>query len=105
MSKLLWLIGGTALVLAVYTVLNSGEDSVADTADLTAGRIGGWGLKQRATGTGAGVLGTVKKAAGDLTGDESLSGEGVLDQAAGKVLGVAGKAAQAVSSTIHDLNK
>lgn len=105
MNKLLWLLGGTALALAVYTILNDQQAVPADGVDRAAADVGGWGLKQRATGTGAGVLGNVKEFAGKVTGNDDLRSEGVFDQAAGAVKDAAGKAAEALGGTIHDLNK
>lgn len=105
MSKFLWLVGGTALALAVYAILNDQNQLAGDGVDRAAADVGGWGLKQRVTGTGGGVLGNVKEFTGKVTGDEQLRGEGVFDQATGAVKDAAGKAAEALGSTIHDLNK
>ena len=59
MTKILWLLGGTALALAVFAILN-GPDTVfapADGVDRAAGNVGAWGTKQRATGAGGQILG------------------------------------------------
>jgi uncharacterized protein YjbJ (UPF0337 family) len=42
---------------------------------------------------------------GTATGNDDLAGEGVLDQAAGKVKDAAGQLGHAVGETIHDLNR
>ena len=77
----------------------------ADGVDRAAGNVGAWGTKQRVGGAGGQLLGKVKEFAGDVTGDEQTSNEGAFDQAAGAVRNAAGQAAQALGSTIHDLNK
>ena len=107
MSKLLWLIGGTTLALAVFAILHSDDfaPASADGVDRAAGKVGAWGTKQRAAGAGGQLLGKVKEFAGDVTGSEQTSNEGAFDQAAGAVKNAAGQAAQALGSTIHDLNK
>ena len=50
------------------------------------------GAENSAKGKGSDVKGKVKDAAGGLTGDTSLQGEGKLDQAKGKVQDAVGKA-------------
>ncbi len=105
MSKILWLIGGTTLALAVYAILNAEELAPADGVERTAGKVAGWGTKQRVTGTGGQLAGKVKEFAGNVTGNEDTASEGVLDQAAGAVKDAAGQAAQGLGQTIHDLNK
>ncbi len=105
MNKLLWLLGGTTLAVAVFAIINAPDPAPADGLNRAAGELGGWGLKQRATGTGGQLLGKVKEAAGNLTGDSETRDKGVFDQAAGAVKDAAGQAAQALGSTIHDLNK
>lgn len=105
MNKLLWLLGGTTLALAVFTILNASEPMPADGVDRAAGKIGGWGTKQRVAGAGGQLFGKAKEALGDFAGSPDVSDEGVLDQAAGKVRNAAGQAAEALGSTIHDLNK
>ena len=104
MNKLLWLVGGTTLALAVFALLNSPETAPADGVDRLAGKLGGWGAKQRATGTGGQLLGKVEEGAGHLTGNQDTSNQGVFDQATGAVRNAAGQAAQALGSTLHDLN-
>ncbi len=105
MNKLLWLIGGTTLALAVFAILHAEESSPVDGVDRTAGKVAGWGTKQRVTGSGGQLLGKVKEFAGNVTGDHQTATEGVLDQVAGNVKNAAGQAAQAVGETLHDLNK
>ncbi len=107
MTKVLWLLGGTALALAVFAILHGPDFDAApaDGVDRAAGNVGAWGTKQRVGGAGGQLLGKVKEFAGDVTGDEQTSNEGAFDQAAGAVRNAAGQAAQALGSTIHDLNK
>jgi uncharacterized protein YjbJ (UPF0337 family) len=105
MNKLLWLVGGTALALAVFAILNAPDPAPADGVDAAAGKLGGWGTKQRLTGAGGQLFGKAEQAVGDVTGNENVSNQGAFDQAAGAVRNAAGQAAQALGSTIHDLNK
>ena len=109
MKGLSWLLAGAGLGIVAYIFFTqepsqryaSGYDDIDDAAD-AAGR---WGTKQRVTGTGTGVLGRVKEGVGRATGNDSLEGEGVVDQAAGAVKDTAGKVAHAVEGTIKDLNQ
>ena len=109
MKGLSWLIAGAGLGIVAYIFFTqesapryaTGYDDIDDAAD-AAGR---WGTKQRVTGAGSSVLGRVKEGIGSVTGNESLEGEGVVDQAAGAVKDTAGKVAHAVEGTIHDLNR
>ncbi len=107
MSKVLWLLGGTALALAVFAILHEPDFATAPTdgVDRAAGKVGAWGLKQRAGGAGGQLLGKVKEFAGNVTGNPDTAAEGTLDQATGAVRNAAGQAAQALGETIHDLNK
>lgn len=73
-------------------------DGAADRAEL-------WGSKQRAAGAGRDLLGKVKEGIGRITGDNALAGRGVVDQVAGEAQDTAGKAANAASDTIRDLNR
>ena len=54
-------------------------------------------------GKGEQVKGKIKQAAGDLTDDEELHGEGVADEAAGNVQEGFGKARRKVGEAIEDL--
>ena len=105
MSKILWLIGGTTLALAVYAILNADQPVPADGVERTAGKVAGWGTKQLVTGAGGQLVGKVKEFAGNVTGDQDTADEGVVDQATGAVKNAAGQAAQSLGETIHDLNK
>lgn len=109
MKTLSWIIAGVGLGVAVtYLVLNqpssryaTGSDDVDDAADSTSR----WGTKQRLTGTGGSLVGKLKESVGRATGQDDLAGEGVADQVTGTVKDVAGKAANAVGQTIHDLKR
>ena len=107
MSKLLWLLGGTALALAVFAILHEPdfEGAPADGVDRAAGKVGTWGVKQRAAGAGGQLMGKVEEFAGKLTGNPDTADKGAFDQATGAVRNAAGQAAQALGGTIHDLNK
>jgi uncharacterized protein YjbJ (UPF0337 family) len=108
MKALTWVIAGVGAGIAAYIILNqpgprhsTGDGDVEYAAD----RATLWGSKQRLYGTGSGVAGKVKESIGRITGDDQLAGEGVVDQVAGAVKDTAGKAAQAVGQTVHDLNR
>jgi uncharacterized protein YjbJ (UPF0337 family) len=108
MKALTWVIAGVGAGIAAYIILNqpgprysTGNDDVEYAAD----RATLWGSKQRLYGTGSGVAGKVKESIGRITGDDQLAGDGVVDQVAGAVRDTAGKAAQAVGQTVHDLNR
>jgi uncharacterized protein YjbJ (UPF0337 family) len=51
------------------------------------------------------IKGGVKKAAGDLRGDEDLRNEGEADQAAGEVEETVGKGRRKVGDALKDLGK
>ena len=103
MSKILWLLGGTTLALAVFAILNA--DETVDGFDQATGKLGDWGLKQRVAGAGGGVLGKVTEFAGNVTGDRETSAQGIAQQATGTLRNAAGQAAEALSNTLHDLHK
>ncbi len=107
MSKFLWILGGATLAVAAYVVMNQqlGLTAPADGVDDAGNEVGAWGTKQRAFGTGGQLKGKLEQFGSKLTGDSELGGEGVLDEATGAVKDAAGKAAQAIGSTIHELNK
>lgn len=104
MSKLLWLVGGTALALAVWAVINSENQGPIDSVDRAAENVGSWGAKNRVTGTGGNLFGKAEETFGKVTGDKSTQASGVLDQAVGTVKDAAGKAAQALGSKAMDAN-
>jgi uncharacterized protein YjbJ (UPF0337 family) len=108
MKALTWMIAGVGVGVLAYIVLNqpgpeyaSGDDDVEFGAD----RAALWGSKQRIYGAGGGVAGKVKEGLGRIIGDDQLAAEGVVDQVAGTVRETAGRAAQAVGQTVHDLNR
>ncbi len=107
MSKFLWILGGATLAVAAYVVMNQqlGLAAPADGLDEAGNNLGAWGTKQRAFGTGGQLKGKVEQFGANLTGDSDLGDKGVFDEATGAVKDAAGKVAQAVGSTIHDLNK
>ncbi|MCU1321885.1 MAG: hypothetical protein JWM43_1534 [Acidobacteriaceae bacterium] len=108
MKALPWIIAGVGVGFATYFLLNqpspqyaTGSDDVEDAAN----RAWRWGTKQRATGTGTRLVGKLKEGVGRATGNDTLAGEGVVDQVAGAAKDAAGKVAHAVSETVHDLNR
>ncbi len=106
--KLPWIIAIAALGTAIYVLVNqpqlqtSGTDPDVDSA---ANKTGAWGTKQRVKGTGGNLLGQAKEGLGNLTGDQQMQGEGVVDQAVGTVKDTIGQAAHAVADTLHEANK
>ncbi len=108
MKALTWVMAGVGAGIAAYLILNqpgpryaTGDDDVEFGAD----RAALWGTKQRVSGAGTGLAGKVKEGVGRLTGDDELVAEGVVGQAAGAVKDTAGRVAQAVGQTVHDLNR
>ncbi len=104
MGKFLWVLGAASLGVAAYVILNDRAASMqaADGLDEFSGRADMWGAKQRVTGTGGVLGGKLEQGFGKLTGDRSTQGEGLLDEAAGRVKDTAGQAAHAVSGAIQD---
>lgn len=109
MKRTFFLLGSLALALAAYLILNAPEASLTaaepDELDQLGHRVGRWGTKQRLTGTGSSLAGSVEQTAGDLVGNDQLANQGSFDQAKGAVKDAAGKVAHAVEDTIHDLNR
>lgn len=108
MKTFLWLVGLGTLGVAAYVIFSNnqldgapGRSDVNDAGD----QVGSWGTKQRVKGTGGELGGKLKQGVGKVTGDKSLEGSGVLDQATGAVKDAAGQAAHAVQDTIQDLDK
>ena len=106
--KLPWFLAGVGVAVAAYIVLNqpgpqyaTGNDDVEDAADRTSL----WGSKQRVSGTAGRVAGKAKEGIGRVSGSDDLVGEGLGDQVAGAVKDTAGKVAQSVGETIHELNR
>ena len=106
MNKFLWIIGAPALGVAAYLLLtDDGSAQTADGLDEFGARAGGWGTRNRITGTGGALGGKLKQGFGKLTGDEQTESEGYVDEAVGNVKDAAGKAAQGVSDVVSDLNR
>ncbi len=108
MKALSWILAAAGISVVVYLIVNapsaqyaSGDPDVEDAANKTSA----WGSRQRVTGTGGSLLGKAKQGLGDLTGNDQLAGEGVVDETVGTVKDAAGQAAHAVSDTLHDLNR
>lgn len=61
--------------------------------------------KDELEGKAQAVKGKVKQAAGDLTGDEQLHDQGVVEEAAGDTQAAFGRARRKVGEAIEDLGK
>ena len=61
--------------------------------------------KDELEGKAEAVKGKVKQAAGDLTDDEQLHDQGVVEEAAGDTQAAFGKARRKVGEAIEDLGK
>jgi uncharacterized protein YjbJ (UPF0337 family) len=108
MKSLPWILAALGIGVAAYVVMNTpgpeyatGSDGVEDAARRTSQ----WGSKSRIGGVGTNVVGKIKEGVGGITGNASLTDEGVGDQMAGKVKKAAGTVAQAAGQTLHDLNR
>ena len=106
--KLPWILAGLGIGFAAYVLLNTpgpeyatGNDDLEDAARGTSQ----WGSKKRIFGSGQILVGKAKEGLGNLTGNDDLAGEGLLDQATGAVKDAAGQVAQAAGQTLHDLNR
>lgn len=106
MNKFLLIVGATTLALAAYVVMNDQFQHAAPVGGLAgaAHNLSTWGAKQRLFGGGGQLKGKVEKGLGDLAGDPAVQGKGLLDEATGALKNAAGKAAQAIGSTLTDLN-
>lgn len=107
MKRTFFLLGSVALALAAYLILNAPESSLAAAAepDELGSRAGRWAAKQRLSGAGSSLAGSVEETAGDLVGNDQLANQGAFDQAKGTVKDAAGQVANAVEDTLHDLNR
>ncbi len=108
MKALPWIIAGVTLGAAVTFVLTNAPQPAYATGDPdvedAARKASVWGSKQRLGGTGNSLVGKAKEGIGNATGDDSLAGEGLVDQAAGAVKDAAGQVAHGVSDTLRDIN-
>jgi uncharacterized protein YjbJ (UPF0337 family) len=108
MKALTWVMAGVGAGIAAYIILNQPGPRYAtgdEDVEYAANRAALWGSKQRLSGTGSGITGRLKERVGGITGDDELAGEGMVDQVAGAVKDTAGRAAQAVGETVHELNR
>jgi uncharacterized protein YjbJ (UPF0337 family) len=60
-----------------------------------------WSTRQRLSGRLDQVRGTAKQAAGRLTGDPSLTAQGLIDQAVGAIKRGVGKTVDSAKDAIH----
>ena len=108
MKALTWILAATGISVVIYLIVNAPSTQYASgdpDIEAAANKASAWGSKQRVTGTGGSLLGRAKQGVGDLTGNDRLAGEGVVDETVGTVKDAAGQAAHAVSDTLHDLNR
>jgi uncharacterized protein YjbJ (UPF0337 family) len=108
MKALPWILAAVGIAVVAYVVANTpgpeyatGNDSVEDAARSTSR----WGSKSRISGAGANLAGKLKEGFGNVTGNQDLADQGVVDQVAGSVKDAAGSLAQAAGQTLHDLNR
>ncbi len=103
MKTFLWILGASTLGVAAYVVFSNDSFAPAAGADQAEDKVGAWGAKQRTGAATNKVGGKLKQGVGKFTGDDKLKGSGLADQASGAVKDAAGKAAEAISDTLHDL--
>jgi uncharacterized protein YjbJ (UPF0337 family) len=104
-----WLIAGLSIGAAAVAFLYQMDDAAASYADpdveRAAYKSGAWGAKQRVKGAGNNLIGMAKQKIGEATGNYDLANEGAGDQTIGHLRDAAGKVADKVSDTLHDLNR
>jgi uncharacterized protein YjbJ (UPF0337 family) len=108
MKSLPWILAAVGLGVAAYVVINTPGPEYAtgnDDIENAARKTSAWGSKNRITGTGTNLGGKLKEGLGNLTGNDDLANEGVVDQVAGKIKDAAGSVAQAAGQTIHEFNR
>jgi len=108
MKSLPWILAAVGLGVAAYVVINTPGPEYAtgnDDIETAARKTSAWGSKNRITGTGTNLGGKLKEGLGNLTGNDDLANEGVVDQVAGKIKDAAGSVAQAAGQTIHEFNR
>jgi uncharacterized protein YjbJ (UPF0337 family) len=109
MKALPWIIAGTAIGAAItYVIVNTPTPEYAtgsETVEGAARKAFGWGTKQRASGKGQSIAGSLKEGVGKITGDPDLADEGAADSLVGDAKDAAGKLGHALGETIHDLNR
>ena len=109
MKALPWVVAGVGIGAALFYVIKNAPEPSYSTGDPDVDRFASkanrWGSKQRVQGTGDSLLGKAKQAFGEVTGDADTADSGAGDQAEGSLRNFAGKAANAVSDTVRDLNR
>jgi uncharacterized protein YjbJ (UPF0337 family) len=108
MKSLPWILAAVGLGVAAYVVINTPGPEYAtgnDDIENAARKTSAWGSKNRITGTGTNLGGKLKEGLGNLTGNDDLANEGVVDQVAGKIKDAAGSVAHAAGQTIHEFNR
>jgi len=103
-----WVAVAAGVAVAAYVLKNlpvpqhaTGSSDVEGAARKTSV----WGSKQRITGTGKGLIGSLKQSVGRATGNQDLQDQGTIDHIGGAVQDAAGELAQAAGQTLHDFNR
>jgi uncharacterized protein YjbJ (UPF0337 family) len=108
MKSLPWILAAVGLGVAAYIVINTPGPEYAtgnDDIENAARKTSAWGSKNRITGTGTNLGGKLKEGIGNLTGNDDLAKEGVVDQVTGTLKDAAGSVAQAAGQTLHEFNR
>lgn len=109
MKPINWILCGMAFGAAAAIIIlyepgiehETGSDNIEDAAN----QAWRWGTKKRFSGTAGRLVGRAKENIGRAVCNDTLAGEGILDQAAGDAKDTAGRWGHAVGQTIHDLNR
>lgn len=109
MRALPWMIAGIGIGVGVTLLmkLNEQEPGYATGdggVERAAGKSFRWGMKKRAEGKVASMIGAAKERVGRFTGDPNLEDEGAFQRAAGNVKDAVGEVGQSVGETLHNLN-
>lgn len=103
-----WIIAIATAGIAIYVVSNNSDVRYVGTGagvNDAADQAGAWAAKQRVEGTGSSLFGQAKQGLGKVTGNKQMQDEGMLGEAAGNIRDAAGKAAKAVTDTLHAASK
>lgn len=105
MNKFIFILGLAFVGAAAYVMLSDMtlNERTLDGADDFEAQAASWGTRKRVSGAGSVLGGQVKQAVGRVAGNPDLEGEGIVDEAAGRVKNAAGQAAQAVSEAVSKI--
>ena len=103
-----WIAAAAGVALAAYFLKNlpapqhtTGSSDVEDAARKSSV----WGSKNRLSGKGNSLIGSLKEGVGRATGNKNLQNQGAVDHIGGAVQDAAGELAQSAGKTLHDLNR